>query len=179
MIAEKILFCVWLIPAQPHYLPLQTTINELAEQYDAPSFQPHSTLFCGKTTQIQTVKTTLSELLNDQKTITTDVVGLDTSADYYKTLYLQLQNKKSLIKLNQQFKKQLDPQSTYTFNPHLSLLYKDFPLEQKKTIAATLREKNYDTILFDKVLLMSDTNEESAAAVNSWKILQTYNLKTK
>ena len=50
------LFCIWLIPAPVDYKPLSQEILSLAEQFGFHYFEPHTTLFCGKTENLTTLK---------------------------------------------------------------------------------------------------------------------------
>lgn len=49
---KSALFCAWLIPAKPFYTNFQEQIQMLANEFDAPVFSPHVTLFCGKKPRI-------------------------------------------------------------------------------------------------------------------------------
>ncbi len=182
MIAST-LFSVWLIPSAPFQAALQPHIDHLAKTHDAPTFKAHTTLFCGKTSDLEKTKKTLAKLLKNQKPITLKAISLDTSEKYYKTLYIQFEESLLLNQLNQSYHEKINPDSDYTLNPHLSLLYKFLPSEQKKTIASDAWPKITDAlypdklIRFDTVKLMTDAEEIGPEAVKNWKILDSYNLK--
>lgn len=179
---KSALFCVWLIPAKPFYTSLQEQINLLADSFDAPVFAPHMTLFCGKTEDLQKTKNDFSRLLDKENSLSLKAVSVNASAAYYKTLYIQLENNNIVSNLQVKLKNFLDPHSFYLFSPHISLLYKDMPVEEKQKLILPAWEcvAKYihfsHQILFDKVLLMSDCEEENADAVKSWKLLAEYNL---
>jgi len=176
------MFCVWLIPAMPFHTMLQAHINELVTTYAAPSFEPHVTLFCGETNDIEKTKVSLEALLKNQPKIALTAGSLEASDKWYKTLYVQFKSNAIITKLNEVVKTKLDPNSDYELNPHLSLLYKNIPLDQKRKLTEEVWPKVLDYIPankilnFDTIKLMTDTDKEGPDAVKSWKLLQSYHL---
>jgi len=177
------LFCVWLIPSMPFHTMLQAHIDKLAKAHEAPSFEPHVTLFCGGTNDIEKTKESLEILFKKQPKIGLTAASIDASEQYYKTLYVQFKSDDTVTKLSQAVKEKIDPNSDYTINPHMSLLYKDMHLEQKTKLTEKVWPKILDCIPADRILnfdsikLMSDTNKEGPDAVKSWKTLKTVHLK--
>lgn len=172
------LFCLWLIPAQPHYDVMQEQINSLASTYDAPVFSPHATLLCGQTNDVEQLKKELEELFKQTPQLTLTAQSIDYSATYYKTLYVQFEKNENLLSLFKDAKNTADPNSGYELNPHASLIYKNIPDDQKQKLSdqiwPILKDKTKFT--FDRIDLMSDTNDEGPEAVKSWKVYQSYAL---
>jgi len=178
----SILFCVWLVPALPDKSLLQARIDQLASEYQAPSFQPHVTLFCGQTIDIAKTTARLGDITEALAPISLSVDALKTSAQYYKTLYLQFTPEAKSKKLVETIKQALDPNSPYQFNPHMSLLYKKMPLTEKGQIADQLQTASFMQTLkthavpFDQIQLRTDSEEENAQAVLSWRSFKDYRL---
>jgi len=180
---ETILFCIWLIPAEPYQNHLSDTIKQLSATYSSPKFHPHVTLFCGKTNDIEKAQKDLGHVVQSQQKMSLNLKSIDSSPAYYKSVYFQFYENKPANSLNKLLKETLDKDSNYTFNPHLSLMYKDMPIGEKKKIALELQDSLakstdlYQSILFDKIVLITDTEKEGAKAVASWEVLQSYDLK--
>lgn len=170
------LFAIWLSPAQPFYLSLQKQIIQLANLYDAPVFMPHMTIFVGNSDNLDNVKEIFTKTLINFKPLLATASGIEHSDNYFKTLYVQFTNNELLKKLNKQLHS-LDSNSDYTFNPHLSLLYKNLSQQTKQQLAneiwTTIEPK---IISFDKIQLLSVSDEETKEAVEKWKIIESHSL---
>lgn len=170
------LFTIWLSPAQPSLLSLQGQINHWANLYEAPVFIPHMTVFVGSSDNVDNLKEVFTKTVTNFTPLQASASGIEHSDNYFKTLYIQFENNELLKKLNKQLHS-LDNKSDYAFNPHLSLLYKQLDKKTKQQLAKeiwpTIEPK---TISFDKIQLLSVTDDETKEAVEKWKIIESYSL---
>ena len=173
---EPILFSLWLIPAQPINSSLVTYVNDLSEHYHSPSFQPHVTLFCGKTKNLESTLSTIKKMSAQISPLTLSVTGVEATNEYYKSVFITLSNSSELNSFFQQART-LDLQSQYVLMPHLSLLYQNLPLAQKQDIANKIQSSlNIQSITFDRIQVMTDIDQEGSSAVKSWRVLYRGNL---
>ena len=173
--------CAWLVPSKAHLQPLRDEIAELAVASGSPVFEPHVTLFCGKPTDVGEVKEKFQQLSVGQHEINLTMQSIDVSDQYYKTLYVQLNKLPEIVSLVEQLKQLIDPVSDYVFNPHLSLMYKHMPANERAEVIKKMQLKipsilgPNKTIVFDKIKLMTTAEGEDAAAVKSWQIIAELN----
>lgn len=123
----------WLIPAPEEAVVLQTMIEELANRYDAPIFKPHLTLYSGQFEKEETPLTNLPTI----EPISLPVLGVDATTQYTKTLFLRFPRDEGLLALMESLREQC-PSTGYSLDPHLSLLYADLPLSEKRNLAKNL-----------------------------------------
>lgn len=170
-------FSIWLLPSTETSAYLKSIIVDLAKQYNAPNFEPHLTLFCGSTPNLEKTTADLERFASDQDSIELTIQEVDATKDFHKTLFLQFGLTEQLANLNKSIQSELDPNSQYHLNPHMSLLYKALKLHKKKALAekidATLdiAKINDCNIKFDQIVLALVSPEANAQAVSSWKIL--------
>ena len=117
-----LLFCVWLIPAPADYQSLSQEIHNLSRQLGFHYFEPHTTLFCGKTENLTILKGNFKTLLQDTSPITLKTNGIQVQNEAQRNFFIRLQRTPQLNALYNQVKT-LDESSQYLFDPHLSLSY--------------------------------------------------------
>lgn len=83
---ETIMFCVWLLPTGNFNTYLQNQIDELAATYQAPTFVPHVTVFCGETKDIERVKSFLQQSAEELPAITLNYQSIGATEHYFKTV---------------------------------------------------------------------------------------------
>lgn len=167
---EPLMFCLWLIPSEPAYSQLSNQITTLSQKYKAPVFEPHMTLFCGKTTNKQQLIADVQKIASRASPLTLQVTGVNAGPDYFKSVYVTMSSSLELEALFQKVA-MLDPQSHYALKSHASLLYQEMPLSQKQDIALHAQSSlKLTTLTFDQIQLTSDTDQIGPEAVKSWKI---------
>lgn len=143
----------WLMPAAgPDRDWFAATIDRLAEDHDAPRFQPHVTVAvtfdAAEDAAAQTVALLAAEV--PPVDLTFDAIGHE--AAYFRALYLRAMPARQLLVLQQAAQRAwaLDP---LVHVPHLSLLYSDLAEEHKRPIIDSLDISLPLTVRFDAVEL--------------------------
>lgn len=134
----------WLIPAEPDRTLYQSLINNLAHQYDAPTFTPHVTLHSCECQRDRAI-----EFLNSHSIIDL-VLEIDQilySEEFTKTLFIQLFSDSKLDQLSESFKQNFEPSSD--LNPHLSLIYANLAESEKRSLIPQIPLNQ--TIRFDQI----------------------------
>ena len=121
----------WLIPCPEDSETLQSVIEDFAKRHDAPVFEPHLTLCYGQFSDKETPWGNLPEIAP----ISLPVLGVDSTTQYTKTLFLRFPRNKRLLALKESLLKQCPKPDTHIMDPHLSLLYADLPLSEKQKLA--------------------------------------------
>jgi hypothetical protein len=131
----------WLVPTPPHDRDLAVIIDRLASELDAPRFEPHVTVYGGA----RAADDDIADLLNRASTavgaIELHVTGVGTSAELFKTLYLEFEADPRADALCRLLRSGLTPRIDYLLRPHLSLLYKHLPEATRVALA-----KRFDVV---------------------------------
>ena len=138
MMSATFLFCIWLIPAPADYKSLSQEILNLAEQFGFHYFEPHTTLFCGETENLTTLKENCKTLFQDTPKITVKTNGTQVQDEAQHNFFIRLQRTPQLNALYNRVKI-LDKNSQYSFDPHLSLSY-GVPTEKINSFSASYME---------------------------------------
>jgi len=113
----------WLVPRQPEREIIQSLMTELADQYLAPEFIPHVTVYSCRRSSQQEELAIMAGLagrcpavtLRTDKMVSTDILT--------RALFTSLNPDKTLTWLREILQKELPESSPHGFDPHLSLLY--------------------------------------------------------
>jgi 2'-5' RNA ligase len=131
---------VWLVPAEPEREDLKLLIERLAQEYQAPVFDPHITLYNATVPQnlLEETMQALGQAVAQNYAFTLNSPRLGYTEQFFKTLFLEIEPQTELTTLQQAIEKVLNQYGSYEFNPHLSLLYKEMPDEEKAQLANNL-----------------------------------------
>ena len=91
------------------------------------------------------------------------------SEELWKTVYIELKMNNQLELIHKNLKKHFEKISKYEFKPHISLIYKILPIEEKIKIINELDIKN--KFMVNKLVV-----QEFFPEVEKWKIVKEYNL---
>ena len=119
-------FTLWLMPREPLRSTLSAIIRRLAADLDAVEFEPHVTIFCGPSTE-EEARATATAIAARFSAIELIAARLDYTDRYTKTLFVQFEEFAVARRMFEAARDGYSCRSDYTFNPHLSLLYKTLP----------------------------------------------------
>jgi hypothetical protein len=169
-VSRRIVIAYWLIPAEPARSFFQRLINELAQKYDAPVFEPHVTVFVGGN-RIGAAQKALSRVALEAKPTNMKILGIDQSDEFIKTLFVQFAPNRRLRRINETIRDAAKDSSRYDLKPHLSLLYKMMPAAIRRNLAASIGMP-YSNISFDAVKTVRCISPtEIRADVEAWRVL--------
>jgi putative hydrolase of the HAD superfamily len=172
---RRVVIAYWLIPAEPAHSFFQDVINDLARRYDAPLFEPHVTIHVGAN-HAEAVERALSKAARQCQPIKLKVRGLDHSAEFIKTLFVQFALSRKLRQLRHIIRNVAEDSSHYGLKPHLSLLYKKMPAVARRELAYSIKVP-FSEVIFDAlktVRCISPTR--SSANVEAWRLVATKKL---
>jgi 2'-5' RNA ligase len=158
----------WLIPTEPARSYFQRLVNEFAQRYDAPHFEPHVTVYVGANcTDIDGV---VSKAAADSEQIVLQLREVRGSSEFIKTLFLQFAMSRQLQRLNRSIRAAAHDASDYDLNPHLSLLYKKISIQERRLLMRSIQVP-FPEVTFDSlkaVRCISPT--QSRADVEAWQV---------
>jgi 2'-5' RNA ligase len=167
----------WLIPSQEDRAFFQEIINTLAQEYDAPTFTPHVTIYSGEYEPDESPTELLENSIQGVQSFTLNVDTLLYSEEFTKTLFVQFHPNEILSKISELLRSSSKKPSNYTLNPHLSLIYKQMGEETKKNLTASLTLPKTE-VFFDEVQAISTSERvEEREDVESWKVICIRNLQ--
>ncbi|HEX3618787.1 MAG TPA: hypothetical protein VHU16_00285 [Candidatus Udaeobacter sp.] len=168
--SRRMVIAYWLIPAEPARSFFQGLISELAQQYDAPAFEPHITVFVGGN-RIGAAHRALSQVALDAEPTNMKTLGIDQSDEFIKTLFVQFAPNRRLRRINETIRDASRDSSRYDLKPHLSLLYKTMPAATRRGLAASIGVP-YSDVSFDAVKAVRCVSPtQTRADVETWHIL--------
>ncbi len=124
----------WLLPCHEDSVNLQSVIDDFAKRYDAPVFKPHLTLCYGQFSDEESPWGNLPVI----EPISLPVIGVDSTAQYTKTLFLRFPRNERLLALKESLLEQCPKPDTHETDPHLSLFYAELPISEKQQLAKNL-----------------------------------------
>lgn len=166
----RIVIAYWLIPTKPARSYLQSVINDLAERYAAPKFEPHVTVHVGGDCT-DAVDEVLSKAARDCERIDLQALEVSDSSDFIKTLFVQFAVTTQLQQLNHSIRTAAQDSFDYELNPHLSLLYRRISIKDRRLLARSI-EVPFSEVIFDSlkaVRCISPT--QSRADVEAWSVV--------
>jgi 2'-5' RNA ligase len=169
-VSRRIVIAYWLIPTEPARSYFQNIVNDLAEQYAAPEFEPHVTVHVGMDCT-ETVDEVLSKAGRSSKKIALQVLNVSSSSEFIKTLFVHFTRTTQLQQLNQSIRTAAQDSSDYQLSPHLSLLYKQMSIQDRSLLTHSI-EVPFSGVTFDSlkaVRCVSPTR--SRADVEGWHVV--------
>jgi hypothetical protein len=155
IMSQELCTVLWLVPGEPARAFFRATIQRLAQELNAPVFEPHLTLGFGSPEQVQEIDTAAIKL---------PVSGLAWSEQFTKTLFLRCRLTAPLAQLRSSL-----GMESLGFDPHLSLLYRTMPVEEKESRAATITVP-FPSVTFDRVVAVRCPAEtKSRDDVEKWE----------
>jgi hypothetical protein len=167
---EKKIVAYWLCPDEPMQTYFATLINDLATKFDAPTFDPHVTLYVTDAVN-ENPGGVLDPVLKGRGPYRLAVRRVDHSEKFTKTVFVQFEPDTELARLSSDLRRVSAVQNDYELNPHLSLIYKTMDSETKREIADSIRLP-FTSVAFDLVkAVISPAEIKSRLDVEAWRII--------
>ena len=167
---KQTVIAYWLIPSEPAHSFFQRIVNDLARRYDAPVFEPHVTIYVGAD-RADAAKNALGDATRECKLIGLTQFGIDQSAQFIKTLFVQFDMSAELRKISDMIRDVANDSSQYELNPHLSLLYKNLAAPTRRELAASINVP-FSEVTFDAIkAVRCVSHAESGADVEAWHVV--------
>ncbi len=163
--------CVyWLVPAKPYSELLREMICVLAEQFDAPCFEPHLTLLVAQE-DCQAARKILRQVQGSL--IRLKISSVSASSKFTKTLFIRFKSSRALNRLVVDLTHTTKRGAKASRDPHLSLLYRKMPVAVKKELACTM-QLPFREVLFDSIKAVRCASlTRNRADVEAWRVMAT------
>ncbi|NEP60768.1 MAG: cyclic phosphodiesterase-like protein [Symploca sp. SIO2G7] len=175
MVNTKISF--WLIPSEEDRVFFQRVIDNLAQEYDAPSFTPHVTIYSGEYTPDDNPVELIEQSIKKVKGFSLKVKKLGYTDEFTKTLFVQFLPCAVLSKISETIRSSSSRPFNYILNPHLSLIYRQLNKTIKKNLTNSL-SLNKSEVFFNEVKAISTPALIQAKEdIESWQTICTRKLQ--
>jgi 2'-5' RNA ligase len=163
--------CVyWLVPAKPYSELLREMICVLAEQFDAPRFEPHLTLLVAHEDR-QAARKILRQVQGSP--IRLKISGVSASSKFTKTLFIRFKSSRALNRLVVDLTHAIKKRAKALRDPHVSLLYGKMSVAVKKELACTI-QLPFREVLFDSIKAVRCASPTlNRADVDAWRVMAT------
>ena len=153
---------VWLEPCEKDKIQLQPLISKYCGQYNSPFFDAHITLFGRVEINPSSTFSVFENIVKNFDSISLKVMGAKTGKPPWKSLYLQVEKTGILVQLQKEIERYLNGYLPYEFDPHLSLAYGNFDINESELDDISFPE----TIIFSSVVLMATPDE-----IDKWELI--------
>jgi hypothetical protein len=164
----------WLTPAPPERELFGSIIRILAEELDAPLFEPHLSLFSSGDDH-ELAKKLLREVT--AKRLSLAIRDVQFSGAFTKTLFVRFRSSTPLNRLVRAMQRRAGRRLRKIFEPHLSLCYKSLPAKSKRELVSAiklpLRRVSFDSI---KAVACARPTR-TAHDVKTWQVISRRKLR--
>ena len=164
------MYAIWLTFSQNDKEYLRKIITNIAKKYDAQEFEPHITIYGLIDIEINLVKKILKKIARNNKSFISKKIKIYQSKNFWKTIYVELENQKEFTKIYQNLKECFEQIEKYEFNPHISLIYKILSTTEKTQIINQLDIKK--EFVIEQIVILKFFPE-----IEKWEIIEKYDLQ--
>lgn len=147
----KNLYPIWLVPQKNDEQYFKKIINKLAQDYSAPSFTPHLTLFTETNLSLEKLQQIINAVFEHQEPFEITKTGIGQSDYFWKTVFLEFELNETLRRLFENISAKTDQGDISLFKPHISLIYKTLTEKERIKIAESIQSK--DKFILDRVFV--------------------------
>lgn len=162
---------IWLTFSKSDREYLKNIIDKISEEYQAPKFEPHITIYGLVDSEISLIETIAKEITLNQNSFVVKKSEILQSDELWKTVFIELKTSQQLESIHKKFKKYFEKISKYKFDPHISLIYKILPTEEKIKIINELNIKK--EFVVSKLAI-----QKFFPDIEKWKIVKEYDFES-
>jgi len=161
----------WLIPSEEDREFFQEIIDTLSQEYDAPAFTPHVTIYSGEYTPDESTAELIEKATQEVQGFSLKVDKLLYTEEFTKTLFVQFNPDGILSRISETLGRRAKKPSDFELNPHLSLIYKYLSEEIKKNLTTSISLPKSE-VFFNEVRAISTSEKvQGREDVESWKVI--------
>jgi hypothetical protein len=167
----------WLVPSREPLTFFQGLIETLAHSQGAPVFTPHVTIHAGESPAGEDPRPVIAHSMRGLTEVRLRTGSVAHSGLFTKTLFVQFHPSQVLSRVAADLRRLSICPSDYILDPHLSLLYKNMPAQDRETLAASLRLP-LPEVSFDAVWAVAfGGTPHTAEDVKSWEVTCRFDLR--
>lgn len=161
----------WLVPAEEDRAFFQEIIDTLSQEYDAPTFTSHVTIYSGEYAPDESPTELIENATQGVQNFSLRVDKLLYTDEFTKSLFVQFHPNFILSQISETLRSRSKKPSDFALNPHLSLIYQDLSEVIKKKLITKLSLPKSE-VLFNEVRAISTPNKvKGREDVESWEVI--------
>ena len=166
------MFHLWLVPTGAAHDRLAGVIADLSARHHGPAFDPHLTLLGRLEGEEEVLVDCTRQFARALHSFEVRLKAPGYEPHYFRCLFLPVEPSPSLLEAHQQATQIFAPQSTRTFDPHVSLLYGLYAERVKQEIITALPPDLPEILLISRLQLIraDSTNPQD------WHVAATLDL---
>jgi hypothetical protein len=154
-----------------HHGFFQELIDTLAQTHQAPVFAPHVTIYSGESPPDENPLEIIAQSTRGVQEVRLRVASILYTDAFTKTLFVQFHPSEQLGRITEHMRRLSAQPSAYRLDPHLSLLYKHMPAQDKQQLAATI-QLPLTEVAFDAVWANTSAGgTRTAEDVRRWQVV--------
>lgn len=159
---------IWLMPASREQDRLQRLIDELADRFGSPRFQPHLTLAGDIEKSVEDLAPAVARIAEGIDPFEAEVTGIGVSDLFFQSFYARFAADKALLELKRRAIETVLPGDIAEFMPHISLGYGlDETLEKREAVVDAENLLLGNPVRFDRICVAASGME---LPIESWSI---------
>jgi len=163
------MYAIWLTFSKNDRDFLKSVIDKISEKYNAPKFEPHITIYGLLNSKMSLIDSVIKEVSHNSNSFLVKKSEILQSDTLWKTVYIELEMNQQIRIIHNNLKKYFEKILKYEFSPHISLIYKILPIEEKIKIINELNIKNEFRV--DKIAI-----QKFFPDIEKWNIVKKYDL---
>lgn len=174
---DSLRIAFWLVPSTDDQRRLGQIINRLADEYNAPRFMPHITLWSTELAIDESPQQILETTAREFTPFSLESSGLDHGPNMFKSIFIRFSSE-PLIQLSQALGSSCQYPGDYNFDAHLSLLYRQLRAEERKKIISQLQLPQSSFYFNTVAATTPGRGLNSFENVNKWQHVARLSLKS-
>ena len=166
----------WLIPSEEDKAFFQKIIDTFAQEYNAPAFTPHVTIYSGEYAPDESIAELIEKATQGVQSFSLSVDQLLYTDEFTKTLFVQFHQSQILSKISETIGRSSKKPSDFTLNPHLSLIYQYLSEEIKKNLTTSINLPKSEVFFNEVKAISTPERVQKREDVESWKEICTRKL---
>ncbi len=167
----------WLIPSEEDRAFFQEIIDTLAQEYDAPAFTPHVTIYSGEYAADESPAELIEKATQEVQSFSLTVDKLLYTDEFTKTLFVQFHQSEILTKISESIRNRSQKPSEFVLNPHLSLIYQQMSESTKKNLTTSLILPKSEVYFNEVTAISTPERVQKREDVDIWKVISTKKLQ--
>ena len=167
-------YSVWLMPDETWGREFAAIVDDLAQRFSTPRFQPHLTLIGGQPFDREDLKRRLAPAMAGVAPVSRSILDVVTGDAFFRSFYALFDAEGGFGDLRRQVNVAVLGDDPGNFMPHVSLLYGAVEAEPKAAAAAQVRSALVGrTVTFDRIEIVRSGDY---VPIEDWESVATFAL---
>lgn len=159
-------FSIWIVPSGDFYSEYKRIIQEFSKEFGTPEFDPHVTLLGGLTGTYADIFEKTKQLAALLKPYLLELENFGYEDYYFRSLYIKVRQSEKVMEAYKTAIKVFKVPDPQPYMPHLSLLYGNISLAEKRAATSRIQFEVNRSFRVDQLSLYLVSGK-----VNEWRVV--------